>query len=104
MLKHILQIKFVFTFGLILFFSGTFLWADDIQSNKESQYYYQHGQWYAQGKVHVTSLSIGSIVKLLPPQYKTMFVENTHYYYDNTLYYMQLPDSTYVVVPNPIIK
>lgn len=106
MSKQILRFKsiLVFTFGLSLLFSGASVWADDNQSNNGSRYYYQDGQWYEQGKVHVTSLSIGSIVKSLPPQYTSIFIENNHYYFDNILYYMQLPDSTYVVVPNPSKK
>jgi len=46
----------------------------------------------------------GEIVKSLPPGYTTIVIDNTRYYYNNALYFMKLPDDTYVVVPDPHIK
>jgi hypothetical protein len=75
--------------------------------NQGSRYHYRDGRWYSRGwfgwEFAVAALTIGAIVESLPPQHSTIVVGNTPYYYDNTVYYRQLPDGAYVVVQPPAL-
>ena len=78
---------------------------DNRQVNRGSRYPYRDGRWYSRGwfgwEFAVSALAIGALVETLPPNHSVIVAGNTSYYYDNTRYYRQLPDSTYVVVPTP---
>jgi len=78
---------------------------DNQSYNRGSRYHYRDGRWYSRGwfgwEFAVAALTIGAIVETLPPQHTTVVVENTPYYYDNSVYYRQLPDGAYVVVQPP---
>ena len=69
------------------------------------RYYYRDGRWYTRGwfglEFPVSALTIGALVESLPPNHTVMVVGDIIYYYDNTLYYRQLPDGVYVVAPAP---
>jgi hypothetical protein len=95
--KAALVVIFVLSFLL----SEVPVQADNNQSDHGSRYYYLDGQWHEQGKDLVPPVTIGAIIKSLPPEYTTIVIDNTHYYYNNALYFMKLPDDTYVVVPDP---
>jgi len=109
MLKQILKFRsvLVLMIGLSFLYLGTFAQADDNQSNQGgsygNRYHFRNGHWYGPGEVPVSHLSVGAIVEALPPQHTTIVVENIPYYYDNILYYKQMPDNTYVVVSAPLI-
>jgi hypothetical protein len=70
-----------------------------------SRYHYRDGRWYGRGwfgwEFAVAALAVGAMVESLPPRHTTIIVEDTHYYYDDRVYYRQLPDGAYIVVPAP---
>ena len=116
MLKQILRFRsvLVLIFGLSLLSLGAFARADDNRGdnrgdnhgdnhrdNHGNRYHYRDGRWYGQGEIVVPNLVIGAEVESLPPQYTTVVVGNTSYYYDNARYYNRLPDGAYVVVEEP---
>ena len=112
MLKQILRFRsvLVLIFGLSLLSLGAFARADDNRggdhgdnrgNNHSNRYHYRDGRWYGQGEIVVPNLIVGAQVESLPPQYTTVVVGNTPYYYDNARYYNRLPDGAYVVVEAP---
>ena len=116
MLKQILRFRsvLVLIFGLSLLSLGAFARADDNRGdnrgdnhgdnhrdNHGNRYHYRDGRWYGQGEIVVPNLVVGAEVEALPPQYTTVVVGNTPYYYDNSRYYNRLPDGAYVVVEAP---
>ena len=78
---------------------------DSRQVSRGSRYHYRDGRWYSRGwfgwEFAVSALAIGALVESLPPNHSVIVSGDTSYYYDNTRYYRQLPDGTYVVVPAP---
>ena len=80
---------------------------DSRSYDRGDRYHYRDGRWYSRGwfgwEFAVAALTVGAIVESLPPQHSTIIVENTPYYYDNTVYYRQLPDGAYVVVQPPAL-
>jgi hypothetical protein len=89
-------------FGMSLLCLGTLARADnDRGDNQGNRYHYRDGQWYGQGDVVVPDIAIGAVVDSLPPQNKIVVFGNVHYIYDNTRYYIQSPDGSYVVVAAP---
>jgi hypothetical protein len=104
MLKQILRFRpaLVLIFGVSLLSLGTLARADDNHGdNQGNRYHYRNGQWYGQGDVVVADIPVGAVVVTLPPQNKFVVYGNTHYVYDNTRYYIQSPDGSYVVVAPP---
>ena len=112
MLKQNLRLRsaLTFIFGLSLLSLGAFARADDNRGgdhrdnhrdNHHNRYHYRNGRWYGHGEVVVPNLVVGTEVESLPPQYTTVVVGNTSYYYDNARYYNRLPDGAYVVVEEP---
>ena len=112
MLKQILRFRsvLVLIFGLSLLSLGALARADDNRGdnygdnhrdNHNNRYHYRDGRWYGQGEVVVPNLVVGAEVESLPPQYTTVVVGNTSYYYDNARYYSRSPDGAYVVVEEP---
>jgi len=118
MLKQSLRCKIItgVLLGAPLFCSGAFAQGNDYgksrddhadhqKSRGEERHYYRDGRWYKHdehGKeVSVADLFVGAIAEALPPQHKTVVVENTSYYYDNAHYYRQRPEGGYVVVAEP---
>ncbi|MBF0572131.1 MAG: hypothetical protein HQL12_09735 [Candidatus Omnitrophica bacterium] len=99
MARKILRFRsaLVFIFGLAFLCLGTLARADD----HGNRYHYRDGQWYGHGEILVPNLKIGAVVETVPPQGRIVVVENTRYYYDNTRYYSQSPDGSYVVVEAP---
>ncbi len=97
MIKQTLRFKpaLVLILGLSVLCSGVFAQAEG------NRYHYRDGHWYGQGEVVVSSIGVGSVVESLPPEHTTIVVEKTPYYYDNTRYYSESPDGTYVVVTAP---
>lgn len=73
--------------------------------NRGGRYHYRDGRWYGRGwfgwEFLVSALAIGAMVESLPPNHTVIVVGDTPYYYDNTTYYRQLPDGSYVVVRSP---
>ena len=73
--------------------------------NQGSRYHYRDGRWYQRGwfgwEFAVAALAIGVLVESLPPRHTTIVVGSDTYYYDDTRYYRQLPEGTYVVVQAP---
>jgi hypothetical protein len=83
---------------------------DNTQNIKQShnrgyRYHYRDGRWYSRGwfgwEFAIASLTVGTMVESLPPRHTTVIVENMPYYYDDTVYYRQLPDGAYIVVAPP---
>jgi len=116
MLKQILRFRlsFVLIFGVSLLSLGAFARADDNRdvnhrdnhgdnrgNNHSNRYHYRDGRWYGHGETVVPNLVVGAEVESLPPQYTTVVVGNTPYYYDHSRYYNRLSDGAYVVVEEP---
>jgi hypothetical protein len=106
MLKQTLRLRsaLVLIFGLSLLCLGSVARADgDRGDNHGNRYHYRDGRWYGQGEVVVPNIEIGSVVETVPPQGRIVVVGNSRYYYDNTRYYSQQPDGSYVVVERPVV-
>ncbi|MBF0484367.1 MAG: hypothetical protein HQL25_06635 [Candidatus Omnitrophica bacterium] len=73
--------------------------------NRQDRYHYRDGRWFRRGwfgwEFVVSTLVIGALVESLPPNHTTIIIDNTPYYYDNVVYYRQLPDGAYIVVQPP---
>ena len=123
MLKHIarLRVGLVLLLGILLFCSGAFAMGDrrDINrgnngrdnrgdnrgNNGGDRHYYRDGRWYkhdSRGReIAVDNIYVGARVESLPPQHTTVVIQGAPYYYDNSRYYRQLPDRSFVVVQPP---
>ena len=123
MLKHIarLRIGLVFLLGILLFCSGAFAMGDrrDINRGNNGRYdrgdnrgdnggdrhYYRDGRWYKHdssgNEVAVRDIYVGARVESLPPQHTTIVIQGEPYHYDNSHYYKELPDRSFVVVQPP---
>ena len=116
MLKQTLRIRsaLALILGLSLLCLGSSVRADDHRgdnyrnqgdhrNDQGNRYHYRDGRWYGQGEIVVPNLEIGSIVETVPPQGRIVVVGNTRYYYDNSRYYSQSPDGSYIVVEAPVV-
>ena len=123
MLKQItrLRVGLVLLLGILLFCSGAFAMGDrrDINrgnngrdsrrdnrgDNGGDRHYYRDGRWYKHdsrgNEIAVDVIAVGARVESLPPQHTTVVIQGAPYYYDNSRYYKQLPDRTFVVVQPP---
>jgi hypothetical protein len=81
---------------------NSYIHRNDKQGHR---YHYREGRWYKRGwfgwEFAVAALAVGVMVEALPPRHTTIIVEDTPYYYDDTVYYRQLPDGAYIVVAPP---
>ena len=117
MLKQVLRFRIVLIMALVMtslcpvaFASGNDYGRSDRRDNRNNynggeRHYYRDGRWYKRDQqgheVSVADIVIGAIAEALPPQHKTIVVQNTQYYYDNSHYYQRRPDNTYIVVDPP---
>jgi hypothetical protein len=100
MLKQTLRFRSVLAlvFGLSLLSLSAFAQG----YNHGNRYHYRDGRWYDHSEVAVPDIAVGAEVESLPPQYTTVVVANTPYYYDNSRYYNRASDGSYVVVAAPV--
>ena len=123
MLKQILRLRvsLVLVLGILLFCSGVFAMgdrrdtnrgdnrrdnsADNRRNNGGDRHYYRDGRWYkhdSRGReIAVDNIYVGARVESLPPQHTTIVIQGTPYHYDNSHYYKELPDRSFVVVQPP---
>ena len=108
MLKQTLKLRstLALILGLSLLSLGSLAQADDHHGDYRgdhhgNRYHYRHGHWYNYSEVIVPNIVVGEEVEALPPQYTTVVVGNTPYYYDNARYYNRSPDGAYIVVAPP---
>ena len=122
MIKQIARLRGVFAFllGILLLYSGAFAMevlpnrGDDRRDNREDnrrdsreeRHYYRNGNWHKRdsrgNEINVTVLSIGAIVRSLPPRHTTVVVEGARYYRDDRHYFRRRPEGGYVVVREPV--
>ena len=114
MLKQIARLRgvLVFLLGILLLCSGAFAMevlpsrGDNRRDSREERHYYRNGNWHKRdsrgNEINVTVLSIGAIVRSLPPRHTTVVVEGARYYRDDRHYFRRRPEGGYVVVREPV--
>ena len=79
--------------------------GDNRGDNGGDRHYYRDGRWYKHdsrgGEIAVDNIYVGARVESLPPQHTTIVIQGTPYHYDNSHYYKELPDRSFIVVQPP---
>ena len=123
MLKQIvrLRVSLVLLLGILLFCSGAFAMGDrrdinkgnngkynrgdDRGNNEGDRHYYRDGRWYKHNSrgndIAVDNIYVGARVDSLPPQHTIVVIQGVKYHYDNSHYYKELPDRSFIVVQPP---
>jgi hypothetical protein len=85
--------------------NGKYNRGDDRGNNEGDRHYYRDGRWYKHNSrgndIAVDNIYVGARVDSLPPQHTTIVIQGAQYHYDNSHYYKELPDRSFIVVQPP---